>query len=613
MPNTKNKVNRNARLVFDMKDIEHTEYLPPETRVASRWEAMPLVRRRRLVVGLNAVTCLLLMGVMVAILGTQGFVIGEIIMLVAYALTLPWLSIGLWNSLIGFALDRRFEKAAAEVVTPALARVTGQEEVRARTAIVMALRNEDPDASIARLRKLQHEIARSPWHEQFGFHILSDTDDDIIAQREETLVTAWQAVCPEADIRYRRRTDNSGFKAGNIAEFVHRCEGEYTYFLPLDADSEMGAQTVFRMVRVMQASPEIGMLQSLVTGLPSRTFFTRAFQFGMRHGMRAYTLGSAWWQGDCGPNWGHNLLIRMRPFAEACMLPVLPGRGPLSGAIMSHDQVEAVLMRRAGFEVRVMAEESDSREENPPSLVDFIRRELRWMNGNMQYLRLLTMPGLLPLSRVQLFLAIMMYVSAPAWMVFVLSGAVLAGSDVQMSSVPIWVGLGFFALLMTFTLMPKLMGLAQVLRHTARAEAYGGRGRVIAGGVAEIVFSMLTAPVVALSLAIFMAGLLLGRRIGWDVQQRDRKSLRWPEAARALWPHTVLGLALMAWLGSVAPWALWFATPILLAFVLAIPLAVLSTLPGLSRWSMALGLFDIPEDRVARARQRRARLATDHA
>lgn len=602
-----------------MKDFHRYDSLSPESCEAcdvarGHWlRRMPVAWRRRVVTGLNAVTICALLAGMWAILSTQGMVAGEYVMLGAYALTLPWLSIGVWNSLFGLLLDRTFGDEAATVVTPALARATRDAPIRARTAVVMALRNEDPEASVARLRRLAQEIARSPWQDRFGFHVLSDTDDAAIAAREEAVVAAWRAQEPGRDIQYRRRTDNSGFKAGNIAEFVHRCADRYTYFLPLDADSEMGAPTVFRMVRVMQASPDLGMLQSLVTGLPSRTFFTRAFQFGMRHGMRSYTLGAAWWQADCGPNWGHNLLIRLRPFRDACMLPDLPGRGPLSGPIMSHDQVEAVLMRRAGYEVRVMAEESDSREENPPSLVDFIRRELRWMNGNMQYLRLLGLPGLKPLSRVQLGLAIAMYVSAPAWMVFILAGAAMAGSDVQMSSVPLWAGLGFFALLMTFTLMPKLMGLAQVLSRPDRASAYGGRARVLAGGLAEIVFSMLVAPVVAVSLTLFMGGLVAGRRIGWDAQQRDRHSLRWHEAARALWPQTVLGLGLLGWLGTAAPWTLWFAAPILAALVLAIPLAVLSTLPAISRWSMALGLFDIPEDRARRPEPARARLAADHA
>ncbi|WP_244430358.1 glucans biosynthesis glucosyltransferase MdoH [Roseivivax halodurans] len=591
-----------------VKDIATSARATSDRRGAA-WMQMPLRRRRRVMLTLNVATVALLFAAMTTLLSTGGLLALEIAMLAAYAVTLPWLSIGLWNALAGFALDRRLGRGAVTLVTPALGRIDGTEAITARTAIVMALRNEDPDAAIARMRRLDTEMARTPWAGRFSFHLLSDTSRLDIAAREEALFAKWRAARPGADIHYRRRSDNTGYKAGNIAEFVHRWRGKSDFFLPLDADSEMGAGAVLRMVRVMQVSPELGMLQSLVTGLPSRSFFTRAFQFGMRHGMRSYTLGSAWWQGDCGPNWGHNVLIRLAPFAEHCMLPVLPGRGPLSGAILSHDMLEAVLMRRAGFEVRVMAEEGDSREENPPSLVDFIRRELRWMNGNLQYLKLLSMPGLQPVSRLQLLLAIQMYLAAPAWMLFVLCGAALAANPAQFETVPLWIGLGFFAVLMTLTLMPKLMGLGQVLAHRRRAALYGGRMRVIAGGAAEIAFSMLIAPVVATALTIFMAGLCAGRRIGWDAQQRSRERLRWSEAAASLWPQTLIGAALTLWLVTIAPWTLAFAAPIVLALICAIPIAVISTLPALSRWSLRRGLFDIPEDRTSR----RGRFGAEHA
>ncbi|MEL6206403.1 MAG: glucans biosynthesis glucosyltransferase MdoH [Pseudomonadota bacterium] len=556
-------------------------------------------RRRRLVLVLNVVTVALLFAGMATLLSVGGLVPLEWVMLVAYLVTLPWLSIGLWNSLIGYWLDRLHGEGAAAHVCPQLERITGGEAITSRVAIIMPLRNEDPEPSLARLRQLQQALAMTRWGVQFDFHVLSDTDRPAIALREEAGIAQWKRAVPGVALSYRRREDNTGYKAGNIAEFVGRCRDSYDFLLPLDADSAMGAETVLRMVRVMQASPELGMLQSLVTGLPSRTFFTRAFQFGMRQGMRSYTLGSAWWQADCGPNWGHNVLIRMEPFAEQCMLPVLPGRGPLSGHILSHDQVEAALMRRAGFECRVIAEESESHEENPPSLADFIRRELRWCNGNMQYFKLLGLRNLKAVSRVQLYLAIQMYLAAPAWMLFILAGAALAAMPGQVESVPLWAGLSFFVLLMVLTLMPKLMGLAQVLAEPERAASYGGRLRVVASGAAEIPFSMLVSPVVALGLTRFMIGLAFGKRVGWDAQQRSRQRLEWAEAVQVLWPQTLVGLALTGWIAMVAPWAVPFAAPILLAMAFAIPIAVVSTLPAVSGWSLRLGLFDIPEDRMA--------------
>jgi len=560
-----------------------------------------LAARRRVVLCLNVATTLGLFAMMASLFTPMGITLAEAALLVCFALTLPWLSIGLWNSILGLLIDRRYRADAAVHVTPALARVSDDAPITARIAIVMPLRNEDPDASIARLRRLEAEIARSPWGRCFSYHVLSDTDDAGIATKEEASLAAWRRARPDARIHYRRRTENNGYKAGNIADFLHSTEGESDFFLPLDADSEMGAATVFRLIRVMQASPEIGMVQSLVIGLPSRSFFTRAFQFGMRHGMRAFTLGSAWWQGDCGPNWGHNVLIRTAPFKAQCMLPVLPGRGPLSGPILSHDQLEAVLIRRAGYEVRVIAEESESYEENPPSLVDFIRRELRWMNGNLQYLRLLGMRGLKPVSRIQLVLAILMYVSAPAWMAFILLGAGMVAFSTQMTTVPTTTGLVLFGIILTLSLSPKIMGLAQVLASPRRSAAYGGRVRVLLSGVAEIVLSMLTAPIVAFALTRFAIGLIFGQRIGWNAQQRSRARLEWGEAARVLWPQTLFGLALGLCFAVTAPWALIFGAPIVLALAGAIPIAVISSLPRLGQWSMRVGLFAIPEDRKSSA------------
>src|SRR5690606_26210930 len=121
-----------------------------------------------------------------------------------------------------------------------------------------------------------------------------------------------------------------------------------------DADSLMTAEAMLRLTRIMQRHPHVGIVQTLVTGLPSASAFARIFQFGMRLGMRSYTLGAASWQGDCGPYWGHNAILRLEPFIAHCHLPLLPGKPPLGGHVLSHDQIEAVLMRRAGYEVRVL-------------------------------------------------------------------------------------------------------------------------------------------------------------------------------------------------------------------------------------------------------------------
>lgn len=551
---------------------------------------------RSTVVVLNATTIAVFFGCMVWLMHFNGIVLAEWLMLVPFALTLPWLSIGFWNALIGLWLSRRHDDAAV-IVNPALARARKDAPLREPVAIVMPVRNEPPDMALSRFEALQREITTSPHGRLFEFHVLSDSDDPAIAAAEEARVAAWQARAPRATIGYRRRARNSGFKAGNIAEFLSRRHADFTFLLPLDADSTMRAGAVFRLLRVMEANPRLGMLQGLVVGTPASSFFTRAFQFGMRHGMRSFTLGSAWWQGDCGPSWGHNMIIRTRPFYEHCLLPKLPGKGPLSGDILSHDQVEATLMRRAGFDVRVLADEDESYEDNPPSLPDFIKREMRWCHGNLQYFKLLGMPGLKPVSRIQLVLAILMYTSAPAWIVFLALGTALAGIGGQFEGVPIAAGLGFFAAIMTVNLMPKIMGLMQVLLSSRESARYGGRLRVMAGGAIELVFSFLIAPVVALSLTIGIVRLFAGRKMSWGAQTRRRDAgLTWREGIAAFWPHTLAGLAMAAYLGAAAPGALAFASPVLAALIFAIPVAVLTTRPSIGAWTVRTGLFAVPEE-----------------
>lgn len=562
-------------------------------------DAARLRRRRRTFLALNVATMAALMASMTYLLALGGLFFMEGVMLFAYAATLPWLSIGFWNAVIGFSLSLKAKNPAA-YVNPAVAREQNGQPITSKVAIAMAIRHEYVDTVVSRLEAMHLDVARSGYAMHFDFHVLSDSADPQIAQAEEDAIAAWRRRAPKTvAIHYRRRTDNRGYKAGNIEEFCDRCRDDYDYFIPLDADSRMSAKAILRLVRIMEASPEIGILQGLVVGEASDALFTRIFQFGMRHGMRAYTLGSAWWQGDCGPFWGHNAVIRMAAFQKHCKMPVLPGKGPLSGYVLSHDQLEATLMRRAGYEVRVLAEEDESFEINPPNLIEFIKRETRWCQGNMQYLKVLGMPGLRMTSRIQLVLAILMYVNAPAWILFITTGALMATTTTQFGAIPLAFGLAQFAVIMAFNLMPKIMGVAQSMVSKGASRTYGGRLRIAAGAVLEFIFSMLIAPCVAVAVTLCCLGLLLGARIRWPAQQRDSAYLSFREAARTLWPQTLYGLTLTAILGYFAPWALIFGALIVAPLTMAIPLASLSTLSGVGRWTKARGLFRIPEETPA--------------
>lgn len=568
--------------------------LPAPDTTAAR-----ILGRRRLVVFLLvSATCIGLFAALYALFAGGGIGWTEVLMLGGFALTLPWLALGFWNAVVGFVILHTVRDPAL-YVAPTLAGLRGEAAITLRTAVVMTIRNEDAARAVARLRCIQQSLDAEPDGPRFDFHLLSDTSDPAIAAEEERLVEAWRRQMGRPQrLHYRRRTDNTGFKAGNVREFVERCGDDYDLFVPLDADSVMSGAAIVRLVRAMQADPRLGIVQGLVVGMPSGSLFARVFQFGMRHGMRSYTTGSAWWQGDCGPYWGHNAVIRLRPFRDHCRLPLLPGRPPLGGHVLSHDQVEAALMRRAGWEVRVFAEEDDSFEENPPALPGFIGRDLRWCQGNMQYWRLLGLPGLHPVSRLQLVLAILMYLGAPGWMLFIAAGTAQVYVDAGGAPLNVAGGVALFVTVVTMSLMPKIMGVLDVLLRARTRRAYGGGLRLAGAAVLELAASTLLAPAVSLAQTRFMAGLPLGRAVTWSGQVRDARRLAWTEALRGLWPQTTAGIVLLAAVAWAQPALLPWMAPVLLAFLCAVPFAVLTAAPAAGAWARRIGLFDIPEDRA---------------
>ena len=361
-------------------------------------------------------------------LSPGGFGFFDLLFLLFFAVTLPWTVIGFWNAVIGFAI-MRFARDPLGAVNPAAARIKGDEPVTASTALLLCIRNELPDRVIRNLEPMLAGIAASGYADRFHIYVLSDTSDATVAAAEDrqfaTLADAWRGKIP---VTYRRREKNTGFKAGNIRDFCERWGAQHELAVTLDADSFMTPEAMLRLVRIMQANPQLGILQSLVVGLPSTSAFARLFQFGMRLGMRSYTTGATWWQGDCGPYWGHNGVFRIAPFYEHCHLPPLPADALFGGEVLSHDQIEAVLMRRAGYEVRVMPVEDNSWEENPPTLVEFLRRDLRWCQGNMQYWYFLGLPGLKFVSRYQLVFALLMFLGSPAWIGMLVLGTLAAAS-----------------------------------------------------------------------------------------------------------------------------------------------------------------------------------------
>lgn len=549
-----------------------------------------LHRRRMAFATLVVTTSLALLTLMAATLFNDSpDAIGLAILLV-FALTLPWTTIGFWNAVIGFGV-MHFARDPAGFVAPHLRSIQGNEPIDSDTALLICIRHEDTQRLARNLNWMLDGLVRTGHAQHFHLYMLSDSDQPDVIGDEKQVAAALQVRFGETlKVTYRNREVSGGFKAGNIRDFCERWGHLHPFAIVLDADSVMTPAAMLRLVRIMQAEPRIGILQTLVTGLPSSSPFARIFQFGMRLGMRSYTLGAASWQGDCGPYWGHNAILRLAPFTAHCELPVLPGKAPLGGHILSHDQLEAVLMRRAGYEVRVLPEEDGSWEENPPTLPEFIRRDLRWCQGNMQYLQLLNTPGLKPVSRCQLWLAIAMYLGAPAWLGMIALG-LLRQAPVDMELFKV-----MFAITMAMSFAPKFATLIDVLLRPDLRRDHGGTVRVVISTALEVIFSMLMAPISAVSVTLFMLGLPFGREIGWTSQQRDAAGISWLSAIRRLWFHALLGIGLGLAFWQVFPATAWLWAPFVAGLAGAIPLAVISADPRLGRLLAASGLCRIPEE-----------------
>ena len=556
-----------------------------------------LTRRRILVFTLNAITYLVLMTWLASVLGHGGWSVFDILIFAGFAMAAPWSVLGLWNAIIGvWALHGSQDPVAA--VAPHAAAGNVATPISTRTAIIMTIYNEDAARAITRLAIVKESVDATGEGALFSYFVLSDTSDATIAKAEEDEFARWKAGAGASAERIfsRRRTSNEGYKAGNVREFCETYGSGYEFMLPLDADSLMSGQAILRMVRTGQAWPRIGILQSLVVGAPAKSGFARMFQFGMRHAMRPYTSGAAWWNGDCGPYWGHNALVRIAPFREYCHLPVLPGKGPLSGLILSHDQVEAVLMRRAGFEVRVLPQEGGSWEDNPPTLTEFSRRDTRWCQGNLQYLKLLNLKNIEPMSRFQLIWAIMMFIGIPAWTLIIALIALKPLDGEDYAHFPAASALGLYMVFMLMYLSPKLAGYADVALTKGGLASYGGAWRFAAGMLIEVVFALLLSAATTFRTAIFVLGLPFGIVAAWSGQSRDAHRVALDEAITRLWPPTLFGLCIFGAALILAPSLIMPSLPLTLGYLIAVPFAMFTSSAGLGEWLQRYHLCAIPEE-----------------
>ena len=551
--------------------------------------------RRALFLLLCALAAAPLAALLWRVLAPGGWTGWEAAIALLYLGTLPWTAICAANALAGLAIRLAVPDPGAFLVPQLAAPRVGPP---LRTAIAVAVRDEDMAAVIPPLARLLDRLEAAGEGGRFTLWFLSDTRDPARAAAEDAAVAALAAARPTRDgeggipVRHRRRAEGTGFKAGNVMEFLDHHAAGHDLALMLDADSAMSAAAVLRLVRAMEADPRLAILQQLIVGRPAAGAFPRLFQFGMRAGMRIWATGQGWWQLDDGPYWGHNAVLRIAPFRAHARLAPLPD----GSAILSHDQVEAVRLHAAGWRVRCLPEEDGSLEGNPPALPEFLARDVRWGAGNMQYRHLLLAPGLRPMGRWQMAQAMLLFLTAPMWV-----GMLLAAVGNAVTGGGAATPMGALAALLAATWLanaaPKLCGYAELMRRPDRAAPYGGRAAVLRGAAAEIAFSVLTEPVGIVNKTLALARLALGGRSGWAAQNRAERGVAWGDAARLLLPHTLLGAGCLAALAGVSPAALAAGLPFLAGPALAIPLCVLTAAPGFSAWLARHGVAATPEER----------------
>jgi membrane glycosyltransferase len=479
--------------------------------------------------------------------------------------------------------------------------------LKARFAVVMPVYNEESSRFCARVEAMYRSIAETGHLDSFDFFILSDTRDLDLWVLEEV---AWTNMCRRLGalgrIYYRRREKNLNRKAGNIGDFVRLWGGGYEAMLVLDADSLMDGADIVKMTRVMEAYPRLGILQTPPRLIRGASVFTRLQQFAMRLYGPLFIRGLNFWQLNGGSYWGHNALIRIKPFSEFCELPALPGREPFGGKILSHDFVEAALMVSQGWEVWLAWDIEGTYEEAPPTLVDHLKRDRRWCQGNLQHLWLIFARKLPGTVRMHLFMGIMAYLGSPLWFLFLLLGTWLAWDFASsgLSTLPAppsmlekLIGIsgnahGLILISAVFVLLflPKILAISAALFTPRVRRSFGGALPLLAGTTLESLVSVLLAPCMMAAHTFMVLSIVGGRAVGWGSQNREADGTGWGDAARFHALPTLLGIVwtFVAWqvgLGFTA-----WMSPILLGLLLGIPVSVLTSR---ARYGKALAKYNI--------------------
>lgn len=541
------------------------------------------------------------------VLNSMGVSTLGLIVLALFVILGAWISLSFTSSLAGFVSVLRQGGLGLGI-----AREGPLPDLATRTAILMPTYNEDPDRVLVGLRAIHDSLVRTGRIDAFDIFLLSDTTDpDVWIREERAYLDFVEAVHGQGRIFYRRRQKNIDRKSGNLEEWVKRFGGAYQQMLTLDADSVMDGGLIVRIVSAMERHEKVALIQTLPVIIGGKTLFARMQQFAGRVYGPLIAHGIAWWHGSEGNYWGHNAVIRTRAFAEQAGLPHLPGRKPFGGGIMSHDFVEAALMRRGGWAIHMVPGLFGSYEESPPSLTDVAIRDRRWCQGNLQHGKIVLSRGLHWVSRMHMMVGIGAYITSPLWLLFLMFGILISLQShfdrpeyfgETKTLYPHWpqvdpvqakyVFIGTMAIL----LAPKALAFIAALFDRVTLRGCGGAFRLAMSILLETLIGGLIAPIAMLIHSSGVLSILRGRDSGWNAQNRDdgRVSLR--EIAHGYWIYTAFGTVMAAAAWSVSFSLFLWMTPVLVGLALAIPLAALTASREVGLWLKSWNLLLIPEE-----------------
>ena len=540
--------------------------------------------------------------------GVTGIGIG---ILILFVILFAPLAVGFCTAIAGFYVLNR--GGDGRQITATIA--PGETVPLASTAVIMPVFNEDVSRVFEGLRVVIRSVQETKQAGHFDFFILSDSNDPNQWIQEEL---AWVELCKQVGgfgkIFYRKRLNQINKKAGNVADFLRRWGRSYRYMVVLDADSVMTGRALVQLVALMEKNPTAGIIQTAPRIANGETLYARLQSFANRLYSPLFLAGLNYWQQHDGNYWGHNAIIRVQPFMDHCALPDLPGTEPFGGRILSHDFVEAALMRRAGWAVWLAGDIDGTYEEGPPTLIDSAKRDRRWCQGNMQHTWLLTARGFKAANRFHLLMGVMAYLSSPLWLLFLLVSTISAIDTAiggrprhlrpedytSVLGYPLEVPEAFslFVFTMLLLFLPKILSLFVTAGDRAAAARFGGRGRMVLSALLEIAVSVLLAPVNMMFNAKFVLFALLGQGVSWVTQKRggDEDGTDWREAIITHGGQTGFGLVWgLSTLVLVPAFFLWL-TPVLAGLLLAIPLSILLSKASIGRRARELGLFLTPEE-----------------